>query len=334
MKILVLSHTEGKHLPDAALEALTAAKKLGGSLSIGLWGAHAEEAADTLTDAGADSIFIVNGKDFDTPRYATDIAAAEALVKASGADVVVTGHTPRTARIQGGLAVRLGGAVDTHVTDLKADGDNVSASRWFYRQRIKADVKRSERPWIIGVDAGVFEAFSGSDGQVEVQEVSVDVTDQMTRTRVEGIAAPESDEQTIKPDAELLLVAGAGWTKQQAGGGTKVDQAADLILDVLKKSGASLGGTKSMVDMESEGQKTLRFMTHMNQIGQTGSTPRHKKGLATCCHGEEPHVVGWRFINERRAINLDANCGWAHGKADVLYIADAFKVMEELSKLL
>ncbi|MDD5672227.1 MAG: hypothetical protein PHN49_11360, partial [Candidatus Omnitrophica bacterium] len=57
------------------------------------------------------------------------------------------------------------------------------------------------------------------------------------------------------------------------------------------------------------------------------------KGLATCCHGEEPHVVGWRFINERRAVNLDPNCGWAQGKADVLYVADAFQVMKKVNEL-
>ena len=56
--------------------------------------------------------------------------------------------------------------------------------------------------------------------------------------------------------------------------------------------------------------------------------------LSTCCHGEEPHVVGWRFINERRAINLDPNCGWARGKADILYVADAFQVVEKLNALL
>jgi len=88
------------------------------------------------------------------------------------------------------------------------------------------------------------------------------------------------------------------------------------------------------VDLSSEGQSVLPFLTHMHQVGQTGSTPRHRKGLATCCHGEEPHVVGWRFINERRAVNLDANCGWARGKADVVYVADAFEVMRELTKLL
>jgi electron transfer flavoprotein alpha subunit len=72
----------------------------------------------------------------------------------------------------------------------------------------------------------------------------------------------------------------------------------------------------------------------LNQVGQTGSTPRHPKGLSTCCHGEEPHVVGWRFVNERRAVNLDPNCGWARGKADVLYVADAFEVMTKLNALL
>jgi electron transfer flavoprotein alpha subunit len=88
------------------------------------------------------------------------------------------------------------------------------------------------------------------------------------------------------------------------------------------------------VDVSSEGGKVLSFMTHLHQVGQTGSTPRHPKGLATCCHGEEPHVVGWRFISERRAINLDAGCGWAQGKADVLYVADAFEVMKKVNELL
>jgi electron transfer flavoprotein alpha subunit len=111
-------------------------------------------------------------------------------------------------------------------------------------------------------------------------------------------------------------------------------EAESLILGFLRSAQASLGGSKSLVDLSGEGEAVLRFMTHMNQIGQTGSTPRHAKGLSTCCHGEEPHVVGWRFVNQRRAINLDANCGWARGKADVLYVADAFAVMRQVNQLL
>ena len=88
------------------------------------------------------------------------------------------------------------------------------------------------------------------------------------------------------------------------------------------------------MDLGQEGQESLSFMSHLNQVGQTGSSPRHPKGLSTCCHGEEPHAVGWRFVTERRAVNLDPACGWAQGKADVLYVADAFEVMERVNQLL
>jgi electron transfer flavoprotein alpha subunit len=33
-------------------------------------------------------------------------------------------------------------------------------------------------------------------------------------------------------------------------------------------------------------------------------------------------------------VNLDPSCGWARGKADVLYVADAFAVLEKLTALL
>jgi electron transfer flavoprotein alpha subunit len=132
----------------------------------------------------------------------------------------------------------------------------------------------------------------------------------------------------------LLFVAGAGWTKKQSDGQTHVPEAEKLILGFLNQTKASLGSSKSLVDLSGEGQAVLPFMSHLNQVGQTGSTPRHPKGLSTCCHGEEPHAIGWRFISERRAVNLDPNCGWARGKADVLYVADAFEVVRKVNELL
>ena len=158
--------------------------------------------------------------------------------------------------------------------------------------------------------------------------------DALRRTTVRGIVTPPADQQTIRPDAQLLFVAGAGWTKKQKDGQAHVAQAETLILDFLKCSNASLGSSKSLVEISGENQTALRFMSHLNQVGQTGASPRHPKGLSTCCHGEEPHTVGWRFIAERRAINLDPNCGWARGKADVLYVADAFEVLAKLNALL
>ena len=335
-KILFLAHAD---LDKAALEALAAACSLagepGGELTAGLVGPGAAEAANRVAECGAGRFLTVEGEAFAQPRYATDAAAAEALARASGASLVVAAHTSRWARALPGVAARLNGRIDTHVTHIAQVHGVPAVTRWFYRQRMEGVLTRSERPWFVLLEPGCGPAWvgaesSGAAGTAAVERLAVDAG---SRTTVVGRRAPQAGEQTIRPDAGLLFVAGAGWTKKQADGATHAGKAGQLILDFLRAARASLGGSKSLVDLSGEGQAVLPFMSHLNQIGQTGSTPRHPKGLSTCCHGEEPHVVGWRFITERRAVNLDPNCGWARGKADVLYVADAFQVMEHVNRL-
>jgi electron transfer flavoprotein alpha subunit len=331
--ILLLVHTEPDgSLGKAALEGLTAALALAGDLSVGLVGAGVQPGANQIAGAGAKRILAVTGDAFGQPRYSTDAAAAEALCRASGAALVLAPSTSRWARALPGVAYRLGGRVDTHATELALRNGVPAVTRWFYRQRMEAVLTRSSRPWVVLLDSGCVPAWSGEAGVAVVEPVGVEMP--ATRTTVTGTRSPEAGEQTIRPDAKLLFVAGAGWTKKQPDGAVHSADAEKLILGFLHATQASLGGSKSLVDLSGEGEAVLRFMTHMNQIGQTGATPRHPKGLSTCCHGEEPHAVGWRFIGERRAINLDPNCGWARGKADVLYVADAFEVMGHVNRLL
>ncbi len=327
--ILVLAHTEaGGGLAKPALEAIGAAKALGAPFSIGLVGAEVQAAA-----CGAEHVLAVQGEAFAQARYSTDAAAAEALARASGASLVLAPATSRWNRVLAGVSHRLGGRVDTHVTGLAAEGGGIAVTRWYYRQRMEATLERSQRPWFILIESGCAPPWSGEAAAAALEHVAVELP-AGPRTRVEGFEAPKSDQQTIRPDAGLLFVTGAGWTKNQADGKPHVAAAEKLILEFLDLTKASLGSSKSLVDLSGEGQAVLGFLSHLNQIGQTGSTPRHPKGLSTCCHGEEPHVVGWRFINERRAVNLDPNCGWARGKADVLYVADAFEVISKINTLL
>jgi len=331
--ILLLAHTEPDgSLAKPALEALAAALALGGELTVGLVGMETQAAANQIAGTGAARILAVTGEAFTQSRYATDAAAAEALCRAARAKLVLAPGTSRWSRALPGVAYRLHGRVDTHATSLTLRNEVPAVTRWFYRQRMEAVLTRQQRPWIVLLDAGCVPAWNGPAGTATVEAVAVDLPP--TRTTVTGIQAPKADEQTIRPDAKLLFVAGAGWTKKQADGAVHGAEAEALILGFLRTAKASLGGSKSLVDLSGEGEAVLQFMTHLNQIGQTGSTPRHPKGLSTCCHGEEPHAVGWRFINERRAINLDPNCGWARGKADVLYVADAFAVMREVNRTL
>jgi electron transfer flavoprotein alpha subunit len=335
MSILTLIHVEPDGtLSKASLEALGAGASLAAQLNVpfaaGLVGVDAAGAAPAAGAAGVTRILIASDPAFGEPRYVTDAAAAEALCRAAGADIILAAGTSRWMRVLAGVAQRLGGCADTHVTRMTADAGVVSVARWYYRQRVEGVTSRAARPWILTIEPGTHEPAVPAGGTPAPVE-SVPVALPAVRTRVTGARAPAAGEQTIRPDASLLLVAGAGWTKKQADGQTHVPEAEGLILGFLRTAQASLGGSKSLVDLSGEGQAVLPFMTHLNQVGQTGSSPRHRKGLATCCHGEEPHVVGWRFITERRAINLNPNCGWAQGKADVLYVADAFQVMQQVN---
>jgi electron transfer flavoprotein alpha subunit len=338
--ILFLAHTETDgSLGKPALEALGAALALknalgGATLVTGFVGPVVEPAAQAVASCGAARSLGVAGADFAQSRYASDAAAATALGRAAQATVVVAAATSRWSRVLPGVAQRLGGRADTHVTGLGATGGQPAVSRWYYRQRMEGQLQRAQRPWFILIDPGSQPPWAGAAGPAVVEAVAVDLPETCRRTTVTGVRAPAPDAQTIRPEAALLFVTGAGWTKKQADGQTHVADAEKLIREFLKVSRASLGSSKSLVDLGGEGQAVLSFLTHLNQIGQTGSTPRHPKGLSTCCHGEEPHTVGWRFINERRAISLDPNCGWARGKADVLYVADAFAVMAKVNAML
>jgi electron transfer flavoprotein alpha subunit len=334
--VLVLTHADesGLALTRGSLEAVTAgqylAARLSVSLTIGIVAADATAASPALAGTNA-RLMGVSGMAFAQGRYATDAAACEALCQAAQATIVLAPSSSRFARVAAGVSHRLGGVIDTHITSIANEG-LIQVTRWFYRQRIEAVLSRGQRPWFLLLDGGVCAAYASTSGPVDVELIPVEVPP--LRTTVTGLRTPAHDAETIRPDAKLLFVAGAGWTKKQPDGLAHADEAAQLILKFLHACGASLGSSKSLVDQGSDGHSVLPFLTHMNQIGQTGATPRHPKGLSTCCHGEEPHVVGWRFIGERRAISLDPNCGWTHGKADVVYIADAFKVMDSVNAIL
>jgi electron transfer flavoprotein alpha subunit len=339
--ILVLTHADesGSTLTRVSLEAITAgrdlAARIGAELTIGIIAADPAPLSKELPCAA----LAVQGEAFAQSRFSSDAAACEALCRVAQPAIVLAPQSSRFARVMAAVAARLGGFIDTHITAL-GGAHSLEASRWFYRQRIETVVTREEHPWFLLLESEIQAVFAASTrapltpeaGAVQLTIVSVDLTEQ--RTQVSGFRAPQQDAQTIRPDATLLFVAGAGWTKKQPDGQIHASEAGEIILQFLNAAGASLGSSKSLVDQGGEGNSVLPFLTHLNQVGQTGSTPRHPKGLATCCHGEEPHVVGWRFIGERRAVSLDPNCGWTRGKADVVYIADAFAVITKVNQLL
>ena len=230
--ILALAHTESNGLlAKPALEALGAAKaladSLGGSqLIVGLIGADVQAATNLIASCGATRFLGVYGTDFTQARYASDAAAAETLCQAAAASVVIAAGSSRWCRVLSGVTQRLAGRVDTHVTGISTTEGKLSVSRWYYRQRMEATLHRTQRPWVIVLDPGCHAPWKGENGTATCEAITVNLSEACKRTMVTAVQAPPADQQTIRPDAELLFVAGAGWTKKQADGKTHAPEAA------------------------------------------------------------------------------------------------------------
>ena len=243
--ILVLTHADetGSALTKASLEAVTAgidlATRLSAPLTIGIIAADTAASASSLPSSGA-RLLAVSGEAFAQARYATDADAAEAIQRAASTTIILAPGSSRFTRIMAGVAHRLGGFVDTHITALGGT-ETVEASRWFYRQRIEAVLSRSARPWFLLLDASTHAAFAGESGAAQVENISVELP--ALRTTVSGFRAPTQGAQTIRPDAKLLFVAGAGWTKKQPDGQVHIAEASELILGFLHATSASLGSS-------------------------------------------------------------------------------------------
>ncbi len=140
-------------LAKAALEALGTAQDLGGTLTVGLIGEQTQTAADTLANCGAAKFVAVSGAEFAQSRYSTDAAAAEAICRAVQPTVVIAPANSRTARVMPGVAHRVGGGIDTHLTGVSGDG-GLTVTRWYYRQRMEATLQRAQRPWFLLLESG------------------------------------------------------------------------------------------------------------------------------------------------------------------------------------
>ena len=80
-----------------------------------------------LGGCGASAVLVAEHAELAQSRYATDAAAAAAVAAAAGCAVIVAPMTSRWARVLPGVALRLGGRVDTHVTGLAAAGGGVGS---------------------------------------------------------------------------------------------------------------------------------------------------------------------------------------------------------------
>jgi len=166
--------------------------------------------------------------------------------------------------------------------------------------------------------------------------VTVNLTESAKRTTVVH-SRTEGDAQTDKsgPDAgtavrdRCRLDEETGRRPDARAGGGKIDPWFSFKSAAHHWAAANRWWTSA-----AKARPCCHSCRNLNQLGQTGSTPRP-------CEGIE-HLLPRRGTAHRRlAIHqrtprhqLDPNCGLGGGQSDVLYVADAFAVMGKVNELL
>ena len=197
--------------------------------SSALIGENVQAAANSIAACPATKYFGVTGAEFSQSRYATDAAAAEAICKAAQATVVVAPATSRWARVLAGVAQRLGGRADTHVTGVAAADGKISVNRWYYRQRMEGALTRTQRPWFIGIDPGSQTPCECGAGTAAVEMVPVNLTDASQthhggwHSRAEGRRANHSARRAIAVCHRRGLDKETGRRPDACAGGGKID---------------------------------------------------------------------------------------------------------------
>jgi len=308
--------------PSRRFECLTAALALGGSLTVGLVGARVEAAASQTAGCGAARFLAVTGEAFAEPRYATDAAAAEALCRAAGAAIVMAAATSRwRAR-----APRRGlppGWPRGYPRHQPGRGEwSAGPHPLVLPPAHGSRASRRERPWVILLDSGCVAPWSGPRRKPPAWNPWRSPWPE-TAHHGHRRAAPKADEQTIRPDAKLLFVAGAGWTKKpRPTEAVHAAEAETLIWISAVWPRHPWGGSKSLVGDLSGDRRggACGGMTHLNQnrpdrLGRRG----HAKGSFHVLprRGSRTSWVGASSKPAPRH-SPGCHCGWARGKPNVL----------------
>ena len=90
-----------------------------------------------------------------------------------------------------------------------------------------------------------------------------------SQAHIPGIRRSRRDAQTIRPERQTAL------RQQERAGAWRDPRTPEAETAEFLR----LGGGKSLVDQSGENHAVLGFMTHLNQVGQAGSTPRHSKRI-------------------------------------------------------
>ena len=310
--ILVLAEHDGGTFKKTTFELLGKAKELAGTLGTGVFAAVLGEAQTAdLNGFGASKVFVASGE-FSQYDAAHIVTALQAMLDASGADVLLAPASYLSKDALPRLVARLNSGQATECTDLRVDGSEIVGRRPMFAGKCFVDVRISRSPAVFTVRANSFAQPTADGSSAEVIAVEVPAASG-------GLKIVERK----RPEVAAVDLTEAG-AIVSGGRSLKSKENFDSVIRPLAAAlNATAGASRAAVD--------AGYAPHGDQVGQTGKTVNPSLYIACGISGAIQHLAGMRTSKVIVAINKDAEAPiFEHATYGI--VADLFDICPALQE--
>jgi electron transfer flavoprotein alpha subunit len=199
------------------------------------------------------------------------------------------------------------------VTAVKVAEGKLVAERPVLQDSAIVDVGYVDEPGIIIGRLNAFDAEESGDGQAEVTDVDVELSEWSSKATLVTRGESSGEEVNIE-DADILVGGGRGLGEKDN------FKLAEELADAL---GGAVAATRAVVD--------AGWYPYSTQIGQTGKTVAPKLYLAAGISGAIQHKVGMQSSENIVAINKDQNAP-IFEFCDLGVVGDLHKILPKLTE--
>lgn len=305
---LVIAEHDNNQITPITLNAITAAKQLGGEVSCLVAGSQCANVVSELSKAqGVGKILIADSdslKGFLPENLAPLILATQDQFKFSH---IIAGASAFGKSLLPRIAAKLDVAPISDIIEIKSADTFV---RTIYAGNALMTLRSTDPIKVISVRGTSFEAADPEGGSAASEEVATPASS--------GLSEYLGSELTKSDRPELT----AAKTVISGGRGMKNGENFGMLYELADKLNAAVGASRAAVD--------AGFVPNDMQVGQTGKIVAPELYIAVGISGAIQHLAGMKDSKTIVAINKDAEAP-IFQVADLGLVADLFKAIPEMN---
>lgn len=309
MSILILAEHEAGALRPATLSVVTAAKAIGGDISLLIGGKDVSAVADAAaTIDGVSKVLVC-----DDAQYEHELAenlSALVLSAAEGYTHIMFAATAAGKNVMPRVAALLDVSGISDITEVKGADTFV---RPIYAGNAMATVQSSDSVKVIGVRTTAFDPAAETGGSGAVETIAAAEGNDLVSFVGQELSTSDRPELT---SAEIVISGGRG---MQDGENFK------MLDSIAEKLNAAVGASRAAVD--------AGYVPNEYQVGQTGKVVAPNLYIAVGISGAIQHLAGMKDSKVIVAINKDEEAP-IFQVADYGLVADLFDAIPELDAAL